>query len=48
MRKSSSISHKEVIAKAENEYEKFPMKQDDEYMSSMDEMYQKYLNESKN
>ena len=41
------ISHKEAIEKAENEYEKFKIKQDMQYISSMDEMYQRYLEESK-
>ena len=45
---AGSISHKEAIEKAENEYEKFKVKQDMQYISSMDEMYQRYLNESKN
>mgnify|MGYP003377735024 FL=1 len=45
---AGSISHKEAIEKAENEYEKFKVKQDMEYISSMDEMYQKYLDENSN
>lgn len=45
---AGSISHKEAIEKAENEYEKFKVKQDMQYISSMDEMYQRYLNESNN
>ena len=45
---AGSISHKEAIEKAENEYEKFKVKQDAQYISSMDEMYQKYLNENNN
>ena len=40
------ISHKQAIEKAENEYEKFRIKQDKEYISSMDEMYKRYLEES--
>lgn len=44
---AGSISHKEAIEKAENEYEKFKVKQDAQYISSMDEMYQRYLNENK-
>lgn len=44
---AGSISHKEAIEKAENEYEKFKVKQDIQYISSMDKMYQRYLNESK-
>lgn len=43
---SGKISHKQAIEKAENEYEKFRVKQDQEYISSMDEMYKKYLEES--
>ena len=39
------ISHKQAIEKAENEYEKFRIKQDKEYISSMDEMYKRYLEE---
>lgn len=45
---AGSISHKEAIEKAENEYEKFKIKQDMQYISSMDEMYQRYLNENSN
>jgi len=45
---SGSISHKEAIEKANNEYEKFRVKQDREYVSSMDKMYKRYLEESKN
>lgn len=45
---AGSISHKEAIEKAENEYEKFKVKQDAQYISSMDEMYQRYLNENNN
>lgn len=40
---SGKISHKQAVEKAENEYEKFRIKQDREYISSMDEMYKKYL-----
>ena len=43
---SGSVFHKEAIKKAENEYEKFRIKQDKEYISSMDEMYKRYLEES--
>ena len=43
---SGSISHKEAIQKAEREYEKFRVIQDQKYISSMDEFYNKYLNES--
>ena len=44
---AGKISHKKAIEKAENEYEKFRIKQDREYISSMDEMYKKYLEENK-
>ena len=47
MSNSGKVSHKQAIEKAENEYEKFRIKQDQEYISSMDEMYKKYLEESK-
>ncbi len=40
---SGKVSHKQAREKAENEYEKFRVKQDREYISSMDEMYKKYL-----
>ena len=40
---AGKISHKEAIDKAENEYEKYRVKQDKEYISSMDEMYERYL-----
>lgn len=43
---SGKISHKQALEKAENEYEKFRIKQDREYISSMDEMYKRYLEES--
>lgn len=43
---SGKISHKEAIAKAEKEYEIFRIKQDQEYISSMDELYKKYLDEN--
>ena len=45
---AGSISHKEAIEKAEREYEKFRVKQDMQYISSMDEMYQRYLKENNN
>ena len=43
---SGRISHEKAIEKAENEYEKFRVKQDKEYISSMDEMYKRYLEEN--
>ncbi len=42
---AGNISHKEAIEKAKEEYEKFRIIQDKEYISSMDELYSKYLNE---
>ena len=47
LKDSGKISHKQAIEKAHNEYEKYRVKQDQEYISSMDEMYKKYLEESK-
>ena len=44
---SGSVSHKQALEKAESEYEKFRIKQDQDYISSMDEMYKKYLEENK-
>ena len=44
---AGSISHKQAIEKANEEYEKFRIKQDKEYISSMDKMFNKYLNENK-
>ena len=43
---AGNISHKQAIEKAENEYEKFRIIQDQKYISSMDELYKKYLEES--
>lgn len=43
---SGSVSHKEAVEKAEKEYEKFRVIQDQKYISSMDEFYNKYLNEN--
>ena len=42
---AGKISHKQAISKANEEYEKYRIKQDQEYISSMDEMYKKYLEE---
>lgn len=44
---AGTVSHNMAIEKANAEYEKFKVKQDAEYISSMDEMYKKYLQESK-
>lgn len=46
LKDSGTISHKKAIEKANNEYEKFRIKQDHEYISSMDEMYKRYLEEN--
>ena len=43
---AGSVSHKQAVEKAEKEYEKFRVKQDMQYISSMDEMYQRYLKEN--
>ena len=45
---AGSISHNQAVEKAEKEYEKFRVKQDMQYISSMDEMYQRYLKEENN
>ena len=45
---AGSISHNQAVEKAEKEYEKFRVKQDMQYISSMDEMYQRYLKENNN
>ena len=46
LKNSGSISHEEAVQNAEREYEKFRVIQDQKYISSMDEFYNKYLNES--
>ena len=40
------ISHRQAVEKAECEYEKYRVIQDQKYISSMDEFYKKYLEES--
>lgn len=47
LKDSGKISHKQAIDKAHSEYEKYKIKQDEQYISSMDEMYKKYLEENK-
>lgn len=47
LKDSGKISHKQAIEKANNEYEKYRVKQDVDYISSMDEMYKRYLEEEK-
>lgn len=44
---SGNISYEEAVEKAESEYEKYRVIQDQKYISSMDEFYNKYLEESK-
>ena len=48
LKNPGKISHKQAVEKAEKEYDKFRIKLDAEYISSMDNMYQKYLKEFKN
>ena len=47
LKNSGSITHKQAVEKAESEYEKYRIIQDQEYISSMDEFYNKYLEENK-
>ena len=47
LKDSGRISHKQAIDKAHGEYEKYKVKQDEQYISSMDELYKKYLGEYK-
>ncbi len=47
LKNAGNISHKQAVEKAEREYEKFRAKQDREYISSMDELYKRYLEENK-
>ena len=42
------VNSKKAIAKANKEYEKYRVKQDMQYISSMDKMYQRYLKERNN
>lgn len=43
LRHAGKISHEMATAKAQEEYEKFRVKQDREYMSDFDEVFAKYL-----
>lgn len=45
LKDSGKVSHQEAIDKTQNEYEIFKIKQNKEYISTMDEMYTKYINE---
>lgn len=47
LKDAGKITHKQAVEKANNEYEKFRIKQDTEYISSMDKMLDKYLKENK-
>ena len=47
LKDAGKISHKQAIEKANEEYEKFRIKQDKEYISSMDQMINKYLKENR-
>ena len=47
LKDSGKISHSQAIEKANEEYEKYRMKQDKEYISSMDKMMKKYLKDNK-
>lgn len=47
LQNGGNISHKQAVEKAESEYEKYRIIQDQQYISSMDEFYNKYLKESK-
>ena len=45
LKDAGKISHKQAVEKANSEYEKYRVKQDNEYISSMDKMLNKYLKE---
>ena len=47
LKDAGNISHKEAVKKDESEYEKYRIIQDQNYISSMDEFYNKYLEENK-
>lgn len=47
LKDSGRVSHQKAIEKANEEYEKFRIKQDKEYISSMDKLYKRYLEENK-
>ena len=46
LKDSGRISHKQAIDKAYDEYQKYRVKQDEQYISSMDQFYKKYLEEN--
>jgi len=43
---AGNVSHKKAVNKASEEYEKYRIKQDQEYFSNMDALYEKYLKEN--
>ena len=47
LQSSGKVSHKQAIEKSENEYEKYRVIQDQKYISTMDEFYNKYFEENK-
>ena len=47
LKDAGKVSHKQAVEKANKEYEKFRVKQDEEYISSMDKLLSKYLSENK-
>ena len=46
LKNSGNVSHKQAVEKAESEYEKYRVIQDQQYISTMDEFYNKYLEEN--
>lgn len=46
LKHSGNVSHKQAVEKAESEYEKYRVIQDQEYISTMDQFYNKYLEEN--
>ena len=46
LKHSGNVSHKQAVEKAESEYEKYRVIQDQQYISTMDEFYNKYLKEN--
>ena len=46
LQNSGNISNKQAVEKAENEYEKYRVIQDQKYISTMDEFYNRYFKEN--
>ena len=46
LQSSGKVSHKQAVEKAESEYEKYRIIQDQKYISTMDQFYNKYLEEN--